>query len=170
MSFLLTRIRRVLADPPEEKFTHHVNVVIDGEKIAPADGRASTGLLKDDFQNGVALRSWGCQPLNRGGGDWRQRGNGQGRHDGSRAGAISQAKKPRGSRGRLRGRPAVGGAPLDRRPRPGRSRGGLQVAGAGPAQVQPDSAVGGVNADDREACRGLRPRGGAGQDADGAQY
>ena len=28
MSFLLTRIRRVLADPPEEKFTHHVNVAI----------------------------------------------------------------------------------------------------------------------------------------------
>jgi hypothetical protein len=28
MSFLLTRIRRVLADPPEEKFTHHVGAAI----------------------------------------------------------------------------------------------------------------------------------------------
>ena len=28
MSFLLTRIRRALADPPEEEFTHHVNAAI----------------------------------------------------------------------------------------------------------------------------------------------
>ena len=28
MSFLLTRIRRVLAEPPQEKYTHHLNVAI----------------------------------------------------------------------------------------------------------------------------------------------
>ncbi len=61
MSFLLTRIRRVLADPPQEPFTHHVNNAICAhwKTLFDRDSRLA-GKMSEDLRDLLTQQQKAC--------------------------------------------------------------------------------------------------------------